>query len=152
MRVRNPWKIIASGIVFAVIAQLINTVEAVFTMGYYTNPAYFPLWSSLMMPGQGPPGSEFYIAAIAANFAIGLIFASAYSMLEKAIPGKGTAKGVKYGTMLFLIAGIPFTLTTYLLLAVPTGLLLAWAAGALAIYVISGVAFARMITGSGKPA
>jgi len=60
----NFKKVAISSIVFLIISQIINTVTAVFTMSYYTNPEYFALWSKLMMPANGPPGTEFFLAVI----------------------------------------------------------------------------------------
>ncbi len=140
------WKqIVISAVVFALVAQIIHTVGAVLTMDYYVNPAYFALWSKLMMPEAGPPGTEFFVASLVVNFAIGLTFAGVYSMLKKSIPGKGLMKGVNYGLLLFLLAGLPYTLTTYLLLAVPAMLLVGWAVEALILYIICGATFSKIV-------
>ncbi len=116
-------------------------------MGYYTNPAYFPLWSKLMMPNNGPPGTDFYLVSLFSNFATGLIFAAAYSLVASNMPGEGVTKGVNFGVFLFLVAGIPFTLTVKLLLAVPGALLAGWVAESLVIYTIAGAAFSRIMPG-----
>ena len=134
-----------SSIVFLIISQIINTITAVFTMSYYTNPEYFALWSKLMMPANGPPGTEFFLASIIINIIIGIILAGGYSLLADAIPGEGISKGINYGILIFLIAGVPFTLTTYLLLAVPFPLLLYWVISTFVIYLITGAAFAKIM-------
>jgi hypothetical protein len=140
------WKqILLSALVFMVVAQVVHTIGAVLTMGYYTDPAYFPLWSTLMMPAGGPPGAEFYAASFLGNFAIGLIFAWAYYTLKGSIPGKGLNKGVNYGLLLFLLAALPGTLMMLVLLAVPVALLFSWAVESLILYALSGAAFAKLI-------
>ncbi len=101
-----------------------------------------------MMPSNGPPGVDFYLASIAIGLINGIILASAYYLLNQSIPGKGISKGLNYGILLFLMVGIPFTLTIHLLLAVPAMLLLNWAISGLIIYLISGVAFSKIITGN----
>ena len=141
----NFKKVAISSIVFLIISQIINTVTAVFTMSYYTNPEYFALWSKLMMPANGPPGTEFFLASIIINIIIGIILAGSYSLLAVAIPGEGISKGINYGILLFLIAGIPFTLSMFLLFAVPRSLLVYWAISTLVIYMISGAAFAKIM-------
>jgi len=141
----NAKQIVYSGIIVVVWSEIVNTITAIFTMGYYTNPAYFSIWSKLMMSTSGPPSSSFYIISIAFSLITGLIFAGAYSLLRQAIPGKGLRKGLNYGMMLFLIAGVPFTLTTYLLLAVPSMLLVTWAVSSLIVYVLSGITFSKII-------
>lgn len=145
MYTRDSKKIVISAAVFALLSQVIHTVSAIFTMSYYTNPAYFPLWSKIMMPTAGPPGTEFYVFSIIASFITGLVFAGAYSILGRSVPESAFGRGINYGIMLFLIAGVPFTFTTYLLLAVPSALLLAWAFESLVIYVIAGAAFEKIL-------
>lgn len=134
-----------SAILFVIVSQVVNTAGAIATMGYYTNPAYFPLWSKAMMPGAGPPGPEFFALGILFSLATGLIFASSYSLLKASVPGEGLRKGLNFGLLLFLIAGVPFTLTTYLLLAVPPALLFSWAVEALLTYAVCGASFARLM-------
>jgi hypothetical protein len=145
MNSRNLKKVVLSAVIYTIIAQIINIVGSIFTMSYYTDPAYFGLWSKLMMPGNGPPGTEFFVASIAISFIIGIIFSGVYSFLKGSIPGKGLRKGINYGIMLFLVTGVPFTLTTYLLFAVPAFLLLDWAISTLVIYLIIGAAFAKIM-------
>jgi hypothetical protein len=55
------------------------------------------------------------------------------------------ANGINYGIFLFLIAGVPFTLTTYLFFAIPYSLLGFWTISTLVIYLISGAAFAKIM-------
>ncbi len=145
MQIKSFKLVVLSAVFFLIIAQIINMVEAILTMSYYTDPTYFGLWSKLIMPANGPPGSEFYLASIAFDFMIGIIFAGSYSLLMRSIPGNGIAKGINYGILLFLIAGVPFTLTIYLLLAVPASLLMYWAVSTLVIYLVSGAAFSKII-------
>lgn len=145
MRIQNFNRVVISGLVFMFISEIINTVSSILTMSYYTNPLYFSLWSKLMMPANGPPGSEFYLASIAIGIVIGIIFAATYSLLKESIPGKGISKGINYGILLFLVAGVPFTLTTYLVLAIPAMLLIYWALSELVIYLICGAVFAKIM-------
>ncbi|MDD5172485.1 MAG: hypothetical protein PHF60_05635 [Candidatus ainarchaeum sp.] len=140
------WKqILLSALIFAVVSELVHTLGVIPTMGYYTDPANFGLWSQIMMPDAGPPGTEFYLASFAFAFITGCVFAWAYSVLKKCIPGKGVMNGFNYGLMLFLLVGVPYTLTTILLLAVPIGLLMGWALESFVIYGLSGLAFAKIM-------
>lgn len=133
-----------SAVVFAAISQVVHTIGAAAMMDYYTNPDYFPLWSTLMMPAEGPPGSEFFMASIVISFVIGLVFAAVYQMIKGSIPGTGVKKGLNYGLLLFLLVGVPYTLTSYLILAIPTTLLMAWAVESFVIYLLSGLAFSNV--------
>ncbi|NYZ73518.1 hypothetical protein H0O00_00070 [Candidatus Micrarchaeota archaeon] len=138
-------QILLSALVFAVVSQVINTLGAFVSMGYYTDPANFGLWSNLMMPVAGPPGTEFYLASFVFTFITGCIFAWVYAIIRKSVPGKGLSNGLNYGLMLFLLVGVPYTLTNILLLAIPIGLLMEWALETLVIYVLCGLAFAKIV-------
>jgi uncharacterized membrane protein YeaQ/YmgE (transglycosylase-associated protein family) len=138
-------KFIIAGIVFAIIAQIIHTVESMLTMNFYTDPAYFAVWSKIMMPGEGAPPTEFYIYSIIFGIIAGIIYAMIYSMINKSIPGKTiTNKGLYFGFLLFLV-GIPWSLTMYLLINLPTLLLVAWSITSLVIDLIFGVIAVKLI-------
>ncbi len=147
MQIKGVKQIIASAVLFLIISQIINMGGAILTMSYYLDPAYFGLWSKLMMPANGPPGVEFYLTSVIFDFVTGIIFAGSYSLLMRSVPGSGAAKGINYGILLFLIAGVPFTFTTYLLFAVPASLLAFWTISTLIIYLVSGAAFSKIIAG-----
>jgi uncharacterized membrane protein YeaQ/YmgE (transglycosylase-associated protein family) len=139
------WKIIVAGIVFAIIAQIIHTVESMATMNFYQDPAYFAVWSKIMMPTAGPPPTEFYIYSIIFGIIAGIIYAMIYSMINKSIPGKTiTNKGLYFGFLLFLV-GIPWSLTMYLLINLPPLLLVAWSITSLVIDLIFGVIAAKLM-------
>jgi len=141
----KAWKIIAIGIIFAIIAQIIHTIESFATMNFYTDPAFFGVWSKLMMPTAGPPPAEFYYYSVIFAVITGIIYATVYEMVKKSVPGKTIAKqGLYFGFLLFLLE-IPMSLTMYLLFNVPTVLLVYWAISALIIDLIGGVIIARIM-------
>lgn len=140
----NYGRILGAGLVFGIIAQVIHTIGATFEMSYYIEPAYFGLWSSLMMSNAGPPGMQFFMYAILFSIISGIIFAWVYAIVNKSIPDKGACKGLWFGTMLFFAVAFTGTLTMYLLLAIPTGLLMLWALQNFVIFLIGGVAIAKI--------
>jgi hypothetical protein len=141
----KAFKIIIAGIVFAIIAQVIHTVESMATMNFYTDPTYFGVWSKIMMPAHGAPPMEFYIYSIIFSFITGIIYAIVYSMISKSIPGKTVFnKGLNFGFFLFFIA-IPWSLTMYLLINLPAMLLTIWAITGLLINLIFGIIIAKLI-------
>lgn len=138
-------KIIIAGIVFAIIAQIIHIVESMATMNFYTDPAYFAVWSKIMMPGEGAPPTEFYVYSIIFGITAGIIYAVIYSMINKSILGKTiTDKGLYFGFLLFLV-GIPWSLTIYLLINLPSLLVVYWSITSLVIDLIFGVIVVRLI-------
>jgi chromate transport protein ChrA len=141
----KTWKIIIVGIVFAIIAQVIHTAESMATMSFYTDPTYFGVWSKIMMPGEGPPPTEFYYYSIVFAVITGIIYAVIFEMIKKSIPRKTAInQGLYFGFLLFLL-GIPWTLTMYLLINLPSVLLFYWSMTSLVIDLIGGAAIAKIM-------
>ncbi|MCL7414537.1 MAG: hypothetical protein M8349_00530, partial [ANME-2 cluster archaeon] len=117
------------------------------TMDYYLDPQYFPVWSSYMMPSEGPPPASFMYMSLASGLITNLIFAGFYSFIKGSVPGATMIKkGLLYGLLIFIITGVPFTLTLILLINLPFGLILSWAAESLVIYLIGGLLVAKIIS------
>jgi hypothetical protein len=139
------WRILAAGILYAIVSQVINTLGAFFSMGYYLMEEYFPVWSKVMMPAAGPPPSSFYVYSICFGVLMGMLFAIVYSVIKSGVPGRtAVKKGLVYGLLVFLVAGIPLSLTMYLLIYLPAGLLWIWAVTSLIAYLVSGVITAKI--------
>jgi len=139
------WKIIIAGIVFAIIAQIIHIAESMATMNFYTDPAYFGVWSKIMMPTHGAPPTEFYIYSIVFSLISGIIYALIYTVISKSITAKTILKqGLYFGFILYAI-GIPWSLTMYLLINLPVILLVAWSITSLIIDLIFGVIVVRLM-------
>lgn len=142
----SAWKILVSGAIFAAVAQAIHTAGAYLSMNYYINPAYSGVWSRLMMSIE--PGSffnSFTYLSMAAAFITGIIFAFAYALFRASVPGKDViSRGLSYGFIVLLISAIPGYLSLYLLVNMPAMLIFYWAAESAAIYLISGLAVAKV--------
>lgn len=141
----NTTKIVIAGVVYATVAQAIHTIGTMLTMGFYLDPVYFKVWSKIMMPEAGPPPASFFYYAITFGVVTGILLAYVYSLVREGIPGKGIMKGVNYGAILYLAAGLPMTMTLYLLINLPAMLILDWSLEALVIYLVNGIIFARLI-------
>lgn len=141
------WKrIIIAAIVFAIIAQVLHTVESMLTMDFYMDPEYFGVWSKLLMPTAGPPPAEFFYASVISSLIIALIYAVVYDVVKGSLPGKTfIKKGLQYGIILFMIVQIPGLLGMYLLVNLPTLLLVYWGISSLVISLIGGIVFAKII-------
>jgi len=104
------------------------------------------VWSKIMMPGAGPPPVQFYYYSIAFSFIAGLIYSFVYSRINTAFKGNAIQKGLKYGFGLFLVAGIPFFFSMYLLINLPVGLLISWLfIEGLVTYLIAGIVIAKIV-------
>ncbi len=141
------WKrVIIAGIVFVIIAQIVHTGFAFLSMDYYLDETYFPVWSKIMMPGPGPPPAEFMYYSIFFGLIGGILFALVYAVIGIHSPGNTVAnKGLMYGFLIFLVAGIPGALSMFLLINLPAMLIVTWAIENLIIYLIGGVVTAKLV-------
>lgn len=137
--------VLLGAIAFTILAQVVHTISSALTMGWYTNPAYFGLWSKVMMPAAGPPPMSFFYLSIIFSFIVGMIFALTWDVVKKSLPGKGLCRGSWYGLLLFFVAGVPTTLNNFLLFNMPMPLLLAWTfLDGLAVFLLAGMAFSKI--------
>ena len=132
-------RILLTGLVFAIVAQILNTVGAFLTMSYYLIPQYFPVWSRLMMPTAGPPPMSFYFLSLLFGFVAGTLFALVYTLIKGSLPKPLWLRGIYYGLLVFLVGGIPGYLSMMLLINLPFGLIAFWAFEGLVIYLINGI-------------
>ena len=144
-------KLLFAAILFTVISEVIHTAESFFTMSFYLDSNYFAVWSKIMMPTAGPPPTSFYVYSIVFTFISDLIFAFIFSKVkdvkvESVIKANVWWKnGTRYGIAVWLLASIPWTLTTYLLINLPSMLLVYWAISGLLVYILAGIAMAKIL-------
>lgn len=122
----NIKKFLLAGTIFAVISFVIHQIEAILTMKYYLDPQYFGVWSKLMMPSAGPPPIQFTITSIVITLVTGFSVTAIYYYLRDHLP-QNNFKRITYFADLMVATSFVFsTLPIYLMLNVPTGLLVAW--------------------------
>ncbi len=137
--------VILAAVIFTVVAQVVHTIGAMATMGYYMDAAYFAVWSRLMMPVAGSPPPEFTYVSLALGFVTSLIFVYAYVLLKKSVPGKDwTARGVNYGILLFLLSTVPASFSLLMLINLPAPLIADWALEGLVISLAGGLVTAKL--------
>ena len=141
----NYKQVAIAAAVIAVVSYVIHTLVAFLTMSYYTNPAYFLLWSDLMMPGRGPPGTDFFVYSLAFSFIAAALYAIVYSIIKESIPGGVTMKGLTFGAVLFIVAGGPSALSMYLLLAIPPALIAAWTVESFLVFLTAGLIIEKIV-------
>ena len=143
----SDWKkILMVAVGMTAIAQVTHTMESILTLGYYMDPVYFGVWSKIMMPAEGPPPATFYYYSVTFTLVSWAIFGFVYEHLGGAIREKQEIKrGLEFGMLVFLVAGIPTVLTMYLLINLPSGLLATWTFVQLVLYLIGGVVAAKLI-------
>ena len=75
-------KVLYSAVIITVISFVVRQLEVVVTMKYYTDPAFFGVWSKLMMPTAGPPPATFMITSFIFTFITGLSLGLIYYYLK----------------------------------------------------------------------
>ncbi len=147
MALKISWPgVLAVAVMYVVISQLVFMLGAYADMAYYMDPAYYSVWSKLMMPSAGPPPIEFTATSVAFGIISGLLFALVYSVVKGSVPGKEWGnKGLMYGFLVFLIAGIPSTLSLLLLINLPPGLVLSWMLQGFVTYLLAGLVAAKLL-------
>ena len=119
-------KVLYSAVIITVISFVVRQLEVVVTMKYYTDPAFFGVWSKLMMPTAGPPPATFMITSFIFTFITGLSLGLIYYYLKDHLP-KDIKKRIFYFADLMLgTSFVFFTLPVYLMFNVPVGLLVSW--------------------------
>ena len=138
-------RVIIAAIVIMIIGQIVHSLSTMATMGYYTNPEYFAVWSSMMM--EIPKGDmTFMFYSLLFGFIGGLLFALVYNIFRESVPGKTPFnKGLAYGFLIFLVAGLSGSLSFYLLFNLPVELIVVWAFEGLIIYLLTGITTAYLV-------
>jgi hypothetical protein len=141
-----PVRFVGAAIVVTVVSYIINTIGAFATMDYYFDPAYFSVWSKIMMPTAGPPPQEFAIYSLILGFIAALLFVFVYGRVKSVFNGKNAMKsGMCYGMLVFLVGTLPGMFSMSLLINLPAGLLVAWTIFGLIMNMVGGVIVAKMM-------
>jgi hypothetical protein len=138
-------KVLLAGIAFGVISEVLHTVDSIFTMGYYTDPQYFAIWSKVMMPTNGPPPASFFVLTILLSIITGLILAYVFAVVRSSLKQSSALKtGIAYGAFVFLLTA-PVLLSTYVMIAIPPMLLADWAVWSFIISLVGCTAIAKIM-------
>lgn len=143
---RIRWgRVLSAGLVFLVIAFVIRQVEIVLTMSYYQDPANFAVWSTLMMPNEGPPPPSFLVTSLLFTLVTGLVVAVFYELVKEILPKDFWKKAANFTGLTFALALVFFTLPVYLMINLPVGLQLWWLGSSFAVFLLSSLAFGKIL-------
>jgi hypothetical protein len=132
-------------IVFTIIGLIVSNATAYLTMSYYKAPAYFEVWSKVMMPEAGPPPMSFFAISIFFSFLTGLILSYLYAFIKELLPKSYWQKVNCFASIVIGLSFVLFTLTVYLLFNVPLGLLAAWFLSSIVAYYLSSMAIVKIV-------
>jgi hypothetical protein len=133
-------KLVICSVIVTIISEAIYRLGTIANMRYYTNPAYADVWSKVVMPTAGPPPQSFYLYSLLFTFITAVLFVLVFQIVLRGVPGSGPAmRGLMYGFLVFLVAGIPGMLSMYLLIHLPTGLIWSWTIQGFIVYLVTGL-------------
>jgi hypothetical protein len=141
----NIGKLVLVGIIYTVVATVIHQIEAMFTMKYYLDPAYFGLWSKLMMPTAGPPPAAFFITSAILTLASGISLGLIYYYIRDMLPAKFWPRVFFFTDLMIATSFIFSTLPMYLMFNVPGGILVSWFISSFVILLVSAYAFVKIL-------
>ena len=128
-----------------IIGFVFRMVESMLTMGFYMDPAYFGVWSNLMMPTAGPPPMQFFAVSLLFGFITSLIIVWACQLVAPLLGSQNwVRKGVFLGMFLFLLTVAPGMLSMMLLINLPAALLFAWLVTGFVISMVDGFVLAKL--------
>lgn len=138
-------KVFLCSVIYAIIAQIIHSTSTFITMPYYMDPAFFNVWSKVMMSKAGPPPASFFMYSILFAFLTGLVLAATYDWLRDKL---GDKCGGRFGTFFMFILSVTvvmFFLPAYLLINIPLSLLGIWLLEMAVVYFINFMIFVKML-------
>lgn len=141
------WRFPLVVVIFVALSQVIHSLGAVIGMKYYLMTEYLLVWSPLMTTSQaGPPPTSFYLYSLLFNLIGGILLALVYLIIENSLRGKTKLlKGLFFGLLIILVAGVPSTLTMILLINLPAFLIISWFIESCLVYLLSGMIFAALL-------
>lgn len=138
-------KVLLLGFLFTIISVVVRQVEMSLTMGYYTDPRYFGVWSRLMMPVAGPPPAEFFIISTIATFFTGIAITIIYYYLKEYLPKGYYHRSFFFADLLVATSFVFFTLPTLLLFNVPWSLVAIWFVSSFITIVVNSLLVVKVV-------
>jgi hypothetical protein len=142
----NALRFILAALAYTLFAFILHLIGAVLTMQYYMDPAYFPIWSKILMPTAGPPPLAFSAYSLILGYIAALLFTFIYLKVRPLFKGKSRVRmGSTYGFGVFLVGGLPGFLMLWLLINLPLLLIADWAIEGLIANIVGGVLVAYLM-------
>jgi hypothetical protein len=136
----NVKKSVVAGIITGIVAVIISLIITMGTTGFttllYTQSS--SVWKTM------EPMSEWLTILYSIEVVEWIIFALVFSLLYKAIPGRGWERGSVYGFLLWLIGVAPGMIMTYMSFAIPDALVWLWTIQGLVTFLVAGAVLASV--------
>lgn len=145
-KVKIRWgKVFLASVILFVLQMVIMNIEALFDMKYYVMPEYFPVWSKLMMPNQGPPPAEFFVISALFSFLSALVLACVYECFKSSLEKKFWPRVLGFTKLMALLSLVFAYLPMYMMINLPVMLIVSWfVSGALVIF-LGTIVFVKIL-------
>ncbi len=138
-------KVFVAGFWYLVVATVLQQIEVAFTMNYYKDPAYFGVWSKLMMPTAGPPPVVFFIISLVFTYATGCTLAAVFEFMSPLFGKNFWGKVVGFTDIMVGLTIVFSLFPMFLLINVPLGLLAWWLVTSWGTMLITSMTFAKVM-------
>ncbi len=145
-------KILIAGFWYTVVAEVMMQVEIFFTMKYYQDPAFFGLWSKVMMPDSpaggpaaGSPPISFFLISLLFTYLTGCTLAAVFEFIHSLFGKNYWGKVIGFTDILVGLAIVFATFPMYLLFNVPIALLAWWLGASWITIFISTTIFVKVL-------
>lgn len=136
----NWKKSIVAGIIAGIVAVIISLIVTVGASGFTT--LLYEQSANIWKPMT--PMSEWLATVYIIDIIEWIIFGLIFSLLYKAVPGKGWERGTVFGFLLWLVGTVPGMIMTYMAFAVPDALVWLWTIQGLIIFLVAGAVLASV--------
>ena len=143
---KMPWgRVLLSGLIYTVIANVVHSLEAILTRSYYSMPDYAGVWSKLLMPHAGQPSPQFLALSLLFGLLVGMFLAFVYVAIQAVLPGPPWSRSFSFAGLLIGFELVLYILPVYLLFNVPVTLLVSWTISYSVIFILASLLFVRIL-------
>jgi len=148
-----PWgRVLLSGFIYTVIANVVHILEAFVTRSYYSMPEYAGVWSKLLMPHAGRPSPQFLALSLLFGLIVGMFLAFVYVAIKDVLPQPTWSCSFSYAGLVIGFELVLYILPVYLLFNVPVALLISWTISYSVIFLLASILFVRILDKKQVPA
>ena len=145
MKKLHPKDALSLGFLYTVVAVVLQQIEVIFTMSYYTDPSLAGLWSKTMMPSAGPPPFAFFVQSVLFTFATGVTLAAVFEFMKPLFGKSYWARVIGFTDIMVGLMIVFGFFPMYLLLNIPLGLIVWWFVTGWITVFIAAMIFAKRL-------
>ena len=138
-------RVLLSGVIYTVMANVVHILESFLTRSYYTLPEYAGVWSKLIMPHAGQPSPQFLALSLLFGLIVGIFLAFVYVSIQDVLPKPTWSRSFSFAGLLIGLELVLYILPVYLLFNVPVAILISWTISYSVIFILASILFVRIL-------